>query len=139
MKVVPRLEVVPFVWSGAQTDSITLCWVIWTLQSPSGSEGPQMSKQGAGNTHLLTIPQKTLSKRRHESGENQREVLASYSFVLSTVDDTKKGKYQLQSSVVSSVTVQDLYKPQTLKELRFAQLYRVLYKWFTAVCLKENL
>jgi len=33
--------------------------------------------------------------------------LASYSTVLSTVCDIKKEKYQLQSSVASSVIVQD--------------------------------
>jgi len=51
----------------------------------------------------------TLGKRRHESGESQREVLASYSIVSSTVYDIKKGRYQLQSCVASSVSVQDLY------------------------------
>ena len=57
------------------------------------SEDANMSEQGtAGKKRyvMLTIAQKLRRIRRLESGENQREVVTSYRFGLSTVCDIKK-------------------------------------------------
>jgi transposase len=40
-------------------------------------------------------PQKLEIIKRHERGKNEREIMASYSFGLSTVSDMKKRKDQL--------------------------------------------
>jgi hypothetical protein len=60
-------------------------------------------------------------------------VIASYSMRSWTISHIKKWKDDLWSFVKSRETVKGLFKWQTLREPKVAQLYKVLHKWFTAM------
>lgn len=79
-----------------------------------------MNKQGTAGkrTHgTLTIAQKCEIITRLESGENWREVMASYSIGLSTICDIKNKKDKLWKLMVSSESVKGLFEWQMLKDL----------------------
>ena len=61
------------------------------------SYNPKRSIEGtAGKQKCVTLnPQKLEIIKMHESGKNQREIMASYSFGSSAVSDMKKRKGQL--------------------------------------------
>jgi len=72
-----------------------------------------MSKQGTAGkrTHgTLTVPQKCEIIMRLESGDNWREVMASYNIELSTIYDVKNKKDKLWKLMVSSESVKDLFE-----------------------------
>jgi len=76
-----------------------------------------MSIEGtAGKQKCVTLnPQKIEIIKQHESGKNEREIMASYSCGSSTVSDMKKRKDQL-SFVALSESVKDIFKQGELKE-----------------------
>jgi hypothetical protein len=73
----------------------------------------QMRKQGTGlkkKCGTSTIPHKLQVKKEVKSGENGRQVTASYNVVLSLINDTKQQKGQKQAVMVSRENVKDLSK-----------------------------
>lgn len=54
----------------------------------------------------------------------------------STSYNMKKWNNQIQSYIGLSESVNDLFKQQTLIQLKLAQSDTVLYKWLTAMCYK---
>lgn len=59
-----------------------------------------------------------------------------YSIRSSRIYDMKKQEDQVRSFMVSSEIVEDLFKRQLQIETKSAQLYKVWYKWFTAISLE---
>jgi hypothetical protein len=91
------------------------------------SKGPKVSKQGIPGKKkcvTLTVPLKLKIIRRLGSGS-------------SNMCHIKKHKDQLRLFVacvfVVCESLKDLYKQQTSKHPKLAQLYKVLYKGFTAM------
>lgn len=92
------------------------------------SYNPKMSIEGtAGKQKCVTLnPQKLEIIKRHESGKNQREIMASYSFGSSAISYAKKRKDQLSSFVAFSESVKDLFRQEKLKEPKLVQMDNVL-------------
>jgi hypothetical protein len=65
-----------------------------------------------------------------------KEVTASYNTKLSPICNINKQMDQLWLFMAPSESVMDLFKQQTLKEPKLAQLDMMLYKLFTAMCCK---
>jgi hypothetical protein len=74
---------------------------------------------------MLTIPQKLDKIWRLEIGENQREIVTSYKFGSSTSYDIEKQKNQLGLFIASNESVKHLFRPETLRESKLAQLDKV--------------
>jgi len=114
------------------------CWGLWV--SVVTSEDANMSEHGTTGKRkyvMLAITQKLHRIWRLESGENQREVVTSYRFGLSTVYDIKKEKTNLWSFMASNESVKGFFRPETLREPKLAQLDKVLCKW-SRVLLSEG-
>jgi len=87
-----------------------------------------MIKQGTAGKRkcvTLTVPQKLDRIWRLEHGENQREIVTSYKFGLSTIYDIKKQKNQLWSFMASNESVKGPFRIETLRESKLAQLDKV--------------
>jgi len=121
----PGCVLIPWIYLGLSGPY----WGLWV--SVVTSENANLSKQGTAGKRkhvMLTIPQKLGRIWRLESAENQREIVTSYIFGLSTLYDIKKQMNQLWSLMASNESVKGLFRSETLRELKLAQLDKVLCK-----------